>query len=238
MNTAPLMPKATAVWLVENTSLTFEQIADFCKLHPLEVKGIADGEVAAGIKGHDPVTSNQLTREEIAAAEQNKAHQLKLAVSKVRLPPVKKTRGPRYTPLSRRQDRPNAILWLVRNHPELKDAQIMRLVGTTKTTLQAIRDRTHWNSSGLAPMDPVTLGLCSQIDLDFEVNRAAKDRPAAEPDRGQTLLPAELTTQRPEPSTQADVFGTPTSRAHAKEETLNIDSVFAKTRDHHEDDEG
>ena len=128
MSNAPLMPKATAVWLVENTSLTFDQIADFCKLHPLEVKGIADGEVAAGIKGHDPITSNQLTRDEIARGEGNSAYRLQLARSKVSLPEVKKPRGPRYTPLSRRQDRPNAILWLVRNHPELKDAQIMRLV--------------------------------------------------------------------------------------------------------------
>src|SRR6478735_2928629 len=118
MSQGPLMPKATAVWLVENTSLAFEQIADFCKLHPLEVKGIADGEVAAGIKGLDPITSNQLTREEIAKAERDPEYRLQIAVSKVRLPPVKKTRGPRYTPLSRRQDRPNAILWLIRNHPE------------------------------------------------------------------------------------------------------------------------
>jgi len=139
MSNAPLMPKATAVWLVENTSLTFEQIASFCKLHPLEVKGIADGEVAAGIKGHDPITSGQLTREEIAAAEAEEKRQLQLAVSKVRLPEPRRKRGARYTPLSRRQDRPNAILWLIRNHPELKDAQIMRLAGTTKTTLQAIR---------------------------------------------------------------------------------------------------
>jgi hypothetical protein len=240
MNTAPLMPKATAVWLVENTSLTFEQIAEFCKLHPLEVKGIADGEVATGIKGHDPITSGQLAREEIAAAEKDKSRQLKLAVSKVRLPPVKKTRGPRYTPLSRRQDRPNAILWLVRNHPELKDAQIMRLVGTTKTTLQAIRERTHWNSAGLAPMDPVTLGLCSQIDLDFEVTRAAKDRPAVEADHGQTLLPAEVTTDRSEQrhTTEADVFGTPSSRDHDEEEPLDINSVFSKVShgDHEDED--
>ena len=237
MNTAPLMPKATAVWLVENTSLTFEQIADFCKLHPLEVKGIADGEVAAGIKGHDPISSGQLAREEIAAGEGNKAHQLKLAVSKVRLPPVKKTRGPRYTPLSRRQDRPNAILWLVRNHSELKDAQIMRLVGTTKTTLQAIRDRTHWNSSGLSPLDPVTLGLCSQIDLDFEVNRAAKDRPATEPDRGQTLVPADVTTDRSSAdyATEADVFGSRTGAAHGdeEEETVDLDAVFSGRGAHH-----
>ena len=191
MSNAPLMPKATAaVWLVENTSLTFDQIADFCKLHPLEVKGIADGEVAAGIKGHDPITSNQLTREEIAKAEKNEDARLHLAVSKVRLPEIKPRRGARYTPLSRRQDRPNAILWLIRNHSELKDAQIMRLAGTTKTTLEAIRNRTHWNSAQLQPLDPVTLGLCSQIDLDFEVNRAAKDRPAnvprprADPDAG------------------------------------------------------
>ena len=236
---APLMPKATAVWLVENTSLTFEQIAEFCKLHPLEVKGIADGEVATGIKGHDPITSGQLAREEIAAGEKSKTHHLKLAVSKVRLPPVKKQRGTRYTPLSRRQDRPNAILWLVRNHPELKDAQVMRLVGTTKTTLQAIRDRTHWNSAGLAPMDPVTLGLCSQIDLDYEVTRAAKDRPV-EADRGQTLLPAEITTARPQPSptTAAEVFGArkPANRED-DEERVDISSVFSSARGRPADDD-
>ena len=176
MSTGPLMPKATAVWLVDNTSLSFEQIADFCKLHPLEVKGIADGEVAAGIKGQDPMVAGQLTREEIAKAEKDPNYRLKLAVSTVRLPEQKRKKGPRYTPLSRRQDRPNAILWLLRNHPELKDAQIMRLVGTTKTTIQQIRDRTHWNAATLSPLDPVTLGLASQIDLDFEVARAAKDR--------------------------------------------------------------
>lgn len=226
---APLMPKATAVWLVENTSLTFDQIAEFCKLHPLEVKGIADGEVAAGIKGHDPVSSGQLTREEIAKAEGEPAHHLRIEVSKVRLPEPKKTRGARYTPLSRRQDRPNAILWLVRNHAELKDAQIMRLVGTTKTTLQAIRERTHWNSSGLAPMDPVTLGLCSQIDLDFEVNRSAKDQPILEEDGGQTLVAPEITTRpAPQPSTRAEVFGAPSPRR--EDEKIDVDSVFAKLK--------
>lgn len=225
MSDAPLMPKATAVWLVENTSMTFDQIAEFCKLHPLEVKGIADGEVAAGIKGYDPISSGQLSREEVALSERDKSHMPKLQVSKVRLPPMKKVRGPRYTPLSRRQDRPNAILWLVRNHPELKDAQIMRLVGTTKTTLQAIRDRTHWNSSGLAPMDPVTLGLCSQIDLDFEVNRASKDRPPEE-DRGQTLMPAELTTRPASPATQADVFGSTAPRREEREDAIDVNAVF------------
>ncbi len=230
MTNAPLMPKATAVWLVENTSLTFDQIAEFCKLHPLEVKGIADGEVAAGIRGHDPITSGQLTREEIARGERDSKHHLKLSVSKVVVPEVKKTRGPRYTPLSRRQDRPNAILWLVRNHPELKDAQIMRLVGPTTATLKAIRERTHWNSAALTPMDPVTLGLCSQIDLDFEVNRAAKDRPAVVEDHGQTLVPAAVTTQR-EPATHEDVFGKSAPRVVEEEDNFDADRVFGRLKD-------
>ncbi len=232
--TAPLMPMATAVWLVENTSLTFDQIADFCKLHPLEVKGIADGEVAAGIKGHDPISSGQLSRDEIARAEKNESASLKLLPSKVVLPDLKRSRGPRYTPLSRRQDRPNAILWLLRNHPELKDAQIMRLAGTTKSTLQAIRDRTHWNSAALQPLDPVTLGLCKQIDLDMEVGRANKDRPKADEDAGETLLPAETTTERREqPITQENVFGSVSKPAPRKEddEKINVDSVFAKLKD-------
>lgn len=229
MSNAPLMPKATAVWLVENTSLTFEQIANFCKLHPLEVKGIADGEVAAGIKGHDPITSGQLTREEIAKSEANSERQLNLAHSKVVLPPVKPRRGARYTPLSRRQDRPNAILWLIRNHPELKDAQIMRLAGTTKTTLEAIRNRTHWNSAALTPMDPVTLGLCSQIDLDFEVNRAAKERGPVAADAGPTLAPAEITTApRDSHHTETPVFAdTPKPRYH-DDDDIDVDSVFSR----------
>jgi hypothetical protein len=197
----PLMPKATAVWLVENTSLSFEQIAEFCGLHNLEVKGIADGDVAQGIKGMDPIASGQLTREEIARAETNASHRLRLAEAKVDIPVVKTKRGPRYTPVSRRQDRPNAVLWLLRNHPELKDSQIMRLVGTTKPTIAAIRDRAHWNSPNLTPQDPVTLGLCSQIDLDEEVRKGAKRvtpaaaaaMPAPEAERAGTLLPASET---------------------------------------------
>jgi hypothetical protein len=200
------MPKATAVWLVENTALSFDQIAEFCGLHPLEVKGIADGEVAQGIKGMDPVTTGQLTREEIARGEKNLSHKLQLAVSKVELPPMPQTRkGPRYTPVSRRHDRPNAVLWLLRNHPELKDSQIMRLVGTTKPTIAQIRDRTHWNSAQLTPQDPVTLGLCSQIDLDAEVKKAArrterdrKETGGEELERAGTLLPAAETTARAE----------------------------------------
>ena len=176
MSNAPLMPKATAVWLVENTALSFDQIAAFCKLHTHEVKAIADGEAAQGIKGLDPNHTGQLTRDDISRAERDISIRLKLQDPKVRVPEAKR-RGPRYTPVSRRQDRPNAILWLVRNHPELKDAQIMRLVGTTKTTIAQIRDRTHWNSANLTPADPVTLGLCSQIELDMEVEKAGKVSP-------------------------------------------------------------
>jgi hypothetical protein len=189
------MPKATAVWLVENTSLTFEQIADFCGLHTLEVKGIADGDVAHGIRGADPIASGQLKREEIARGQQDPSYRLRLSKSKVVLPEVKMKRAPKYTPVSRRHDRPNAILWLLRHHPELKDTQIMRLVGTTKSTIQSIRERTHWNSANLQPQDPVALGLCSQIDLDAEVQkaaRAAEREEAAHPEpAGATLQPVE-----------------------------------------------
>lgn len=196
----PLMPKATAVWLVDNTALTFEQIAEFCGLHNLEVKGIADGDVAQGIKGMDPVTSGQLTRDEIKKGEEDSSHALQLAEQSVQIPEIKRKRAPRYTPVSRRQDRPNAVLWLLRNHEELKDSQIIRLVGTTKPTIQQIRDRTHWNSSQLQPQDPVTLGLCSQTDLDGEVQKAARrlerERKQAEREakKAGTLLPAAETT--------------------------------------------
>ena len=193
MATAPLMPKATAVWLVDNTSLTFEQIAAFCRLHPLEVKAIADGDSAQGIKGMDPVLAGQLAREEVEKAEADPSYRMKISEPKVRVPEIKR-RGPRYTPVSKRQDRPNAILWLVRNHPELKDAQIMRLVGTTKPTIQAIRERTHWNSATLTPTDPVTLGLASQLELDMEVRKAARAAPLPTEAEGARLLSAEETT--------------------------------------------
>ena len=232
MSNAPLMPKATAVWLIDNTSLSFEQIANFCKLHPLEVKGIADGEVATGIKGHDPITNGALTREEIAAGEKDKHYELKLAPSKVKVPEIKAKRGARYTPLSRRQDRPNAILWLVRNHPELKDAQVMRLAGTTKHTLQSIRERTHWNSAAMSPVDPVSLGLCTQVELDFEVNRAAKERPRADEDRGQTLIPAEITTRQAAPASAASVFGLAKQKPKDDEhDGVDVSSVFGKLKD-------
>ena len=168
------MPKATAVWLIENTVLTFEQIADFCDLHLLEVQGIADGDVASGIKGADPIAAGQLTRAEIEKCQKNSENRLHAVEKRGDLPKVKRRVGPKYTPLSKRQERPDAIFWLVRNHPELLDSQISRLVGTTKNTIQSIRDRTHWNSSFLNPVDPVSLGICSQVDLDKEVVKASK----------------------------------------------------------------
>lgn len=214
-----LMPKATAVWLVDNTALTFDQIAQFCTLHTLEVKAIADGESAQGIKGLDPIQTGQLSRDEIAKAEGDPAHKLKLSSPKVHVPELKR-KGPRYTPVSKRQDRPNAILWLVRNHPELKDSQISRLVGTTKSTIEQIRDRTHWNSANLTPMDPVTLGLCTQIDLDLEVEKAARERPGDVIAReDETLLPAKET----------ETFSLDTTPVAPKEEEkIDADAVFAK----------
>lgn len=219
MADAPLMPKATAVWLVDNTSLSFDQIAAFCKLHPLEVRAIADGESAQGIKGMDPISSGQLTRSELEKAQADLNYRLKLAEVRVRVPPSKK-KGPRYTPVSKRQDRPNAIRWLIRNHPELKDAQIIRLVGTTKSTIESIREGTHWNSVNLTPMDPVTLGLCTQIALDMEVQKANRDRPAeAVQQAGDTLLPASETQDGAEEPVEE------------KKGKVDAASVFAKFSD-------
>lgn len=170
---APLMPKATAVWLVDNTSLTFDQIADYCGLHRLEVQGIADGEVAIGIQGLDPIANSQLTREEIERCEKDPSTRLKML--KLDLPePSKRTKGPRYTPVAKRQDKPDAIAWLLRHHPELKESQIAKLIGTTKTTIQAVNERTHWNSPNIRPRDPVLLGLCAQSELNAAVERARK----------------------------------------------------------------
>ena len=247
MDRAPRMPKATAVWLVDNTSLTFEQIAEFCGLHVLEVKGIADGDVAHGIKGMDPISSGQLSREEIAAAEDDTTHRLKLSEPKVEVPEVKTKRGPRYTPVSRRQDRPNAILWLLKNHPELKDSQIMRLVGTTKPTILAIRERSHWNSPNLQAQDPVTLGLCSQIDLDGEVKKAAarlererKETGITEPAKTGTLLPTEETIapappppepERPMATALAQEARAAMATPDVEEDTPDIESVFARLKE-------
>ncbi|MCF3973379.1 DUF1013 domain-containing protein [Paracoccus salsus] len=173
----PLMAKATAVWLVDNTTLSFKQIGDFCGLHELEVQGIADGDVASGVKGYDPIASNQLDPEEIRKGEASPAYRLRLKHNPAS-EGEEKRRGPRYTPLSKRQDRPAAILWLVKFHPELVDSQIAKLVGTTKPTITSIRERTHWNIGNIQPIDPVALGLCRQTELDAAVQKAAKKRGA------------------------------------------------------------
>ncbi|MDC0739159.1 DUF1013 domain-containing protein [Cognatishimia sp. SS12] len=168
----PIMAKATAVWLVDNTTISFKQIADFVGMHELEIQGIADGDVATGVKGFDPIANNQLTQEEIDAAQSNPMHKLKLKFNAAAVGEEKR-RGPRYTPLSKRQDRPASILWLVKFHPELTDGQVSKLVGTTKPTIQAIRERTHWNIANIQPIDPVALGLCKQSELDAAVQKAA-----------------------------------------------------------------
>lgn len=166
----PLMPLATAVWLVENTSLTFEQIAEFCGLHALEVQSIADEQIATNIVGLDPIASGQLKWDEIERCQKDSKARLVLREDEV--PAKSRAGGPRYTPVSRRQDRPDAIAWLIRHHPELSEAQICKLVGTTKPTIAGIRDRSHWNIANIKPIDPVALGLCKQLDLDAAIAKA------------------------------------------------------------------
>jgi hypothetical protein len=210
---APLMPKATAVWLVENTTLSFEQIGDFCGLHKLEVQAIADGEVAQGIIGLDPVLNGQLMPEEIKRCEQDPRARLKMIKSD--LPqPVMRTKGPRYTPVSKRADKPDAIAYLVKTHPELLDAQVARLLGTTKETIAKVRDRTHWNSANIKPRNPVLAGLTKQSDLDAALRRAQRrvareEKKAAageapQPDIGAPLPDQPLPTAEPtaDPGTQ------------------------------------
>lgn len=167
----PLMPKATAVWLIDNTGLSFQQIAEFCSLHVLEVQGIADGEVAKGIQGLDPTLNNQLTKEEILRCEQDP--KCRLVMRKQDLPePMKRTKGPRYTPVAKRQDKPDGVAFLLKHYPDLKEVQISKLIGTTKNTIQAIRDRSHWNTQNIKPRDPVLLGLCTQTELNAAVDHA------------------------------------------------------------------
>ena len=231
MATPLLMPKATAVWLVDNTALSFEQIAAFCSLHPLEVQGVADGDVAGGIRGGNPSHNGQLTREEIPKAEADPGYRMKMSEPKVRVAAAKR-KGPRYTPISRRNERPNAIKWLLRNHPEMKDAQLMRLVGTTKSTIDSVREGTHWNTANLAAMDPVTLGLCSQIDLDLEVKRASKGSTTPdEADQGTMLLTAEeaLASAGGRTGSAAAEEAAAAERPQHDEE-LDADSVFAKLK--------
>lgn len=207
----PIMARATAVWLVDNTTLSFKQIADFVEMHELEVQGIADGDVAAGVKGFDPIANNQLTQDEIDAAEKNPLHKLKLKFNAAAVGEEKR-RGPRYTPLSKRQDRPAAIYWLVKFHPELSDGQISKLVGTTKPTIQSIRDRSHWNISNIQPVDPVALGLTKQSELDAAVQKAAAkkaaDAPVMTDDERRKLVSTEQSLgMEPEPKIPTAIEG-------------------------------
>ncbi|MEL7281224.1 MAG: DUF1013 domain-containing protein [Pseudomonadota bacterium] len=247
----PLMAKATAVWLVDNTTISFKQIADFVGLHELEVQGIADGDVATGVKGFDPIANNQLTQEEIDAAQNNPMHKLSLKYNAA-AQGEEKRRGPRYTPLSKRQDRPNAILWLVKFHPELADSQISRLVGTTKPTITTIRERTHWNISNMQPIDPVALGLCKQTELDAAVQKAAakkaKDGEAMSDDERRKLLSTEQSlSMEPEPKMPTAIEGLETFSLGGEEmeeksddlETMDAESFFnlPDSSDEDEDDE-
>ena len=232
----PIMARATAVWLVDNTTLTFKQIADFVEMHELEVQGIADGDVATGVKGFDPIANNQLDASDIEAAEADPLHKLKLKFNPAAVGEEKR-RGPRYTPLSKRQDRPASIYWLVKFHPELTDGQISRLVGTTKPTIQAIRDRTHWNMSNIQPIDPVALGLCKQSDLDAAVQKAA-DKKAAEgavmsDDERRKLVSTEQSLDMPaEPKIPTAIEGLEAfslrdeEEEKSEEEFLDADSFF------------
>jgi hypothetical protein len=246
MTNLPLMPKATAVWLVDNTTLTFRQIAEFTGMHELEISGIADGEVAVGIKGMDPIANHQLTREEIRRCEQDPIARLKLM--KREIAPEQKRKGPRYTPLSKRQERPAAIAWLVRYHPELSDGQIMKLVGTTKPTIQAIRDRTHWNSANIRPVDPVALGLCKQIDLDAAVQKAAakkaKDSDAVmSPEERMSLLSTDESLASEESRPVKDFGGlenftlSDSSDEEEKQPEYDAESLFNLPKVSDEDDE-
>ncbi|WP_135505961.1 DUF1013 domain-containing protein [Roseovarius aestuariivivens] len=241
----PLMAKATAVWLVDNTTLSFKQIADFVGMHELEIQGIADGDVAAGVKGFDPIANNQLTQEEIDKGEADPLHTLKLKHNPA-AEGEEKRRGPRYTPLSKRQDRPNAILWLVKFHPELADAQIAKLVGTTKPTIQSIRERTHWNISNMQPIDPVALGLCKQTELDAAVQKAAskkaKDGEAMGDDERRKLLSTEQSLgAEAEPRMPTAIEGLETfslsSDSEEKEKEFDADSFFNLPSDGETDDE-
>lgn len=231
----PIMAKATAVWLIDNTTISFKQIADFVGMHELEIQGIADGDVAPGVKGFDPVANNQLTEEEIASAEKNPMHKIKLKFNPA-ASGEEKRRGPRYTPLSKRQDRPNAILWLVKFHPELTDGQISKLVGTTKPTIQSIRERTHWNISNMQPIDPVALGLCKQSELDASVQKAASKRAAdgaamSDDERRKLLSTEQSLSMGAEPKVPTAIEGLETfslkdDEEEKEEEILDADSLF------------
>lgn len=245
----PLMQKATAVWLVENTTLTFQQIADFCGLHELEVNGIADGEVAQGIKGFDPIANRQLTGDEIRKGERDPHYRLRLFHNPAADGEAKR-KGPRYTPLSKRQDRPAAIAWLVKFHPELSDGQIAKLVGTTKPTIQSIRDRTHWNIANVTPVDPVALGLCKQVELDTAVAKAVRRNAAAgvmtDAERMKLVSTEQSLAMDVEPRLPSGISGLENftlgsglseERASASEAKLDAESLFNLPADHADDED-
>jgi uncharacterized protein len=243
----PIMAKATAVWLVDNTTLSFRQIADFCGLHELEVQGIADGDVAVGVKGFDPIANNQLEQVEIDRAEKDPAYRMKLKFNPAALGEEKR-RGPRYTPLSKRQDRPAAILWLVKFHPELTDGAISKLVGTTKPTIQSIRERTHWNIGNIQPIDPVALGLCRQSELDAAVQRAAKkkgEEPMSDDERRKLVSTATSLGMSPEARIPTAIAGLETfslsdPRGEEEEEDLSVpdaDTFFNLPNDDEDDED-
>ncbi len=247
MSDKPIMARATAVWLVDNTTLTFKQIADFVGMHELEVQGIADGDVATGVKGFDPIANNQLTAEEIEKAEKDPLQKLKLKFNPAAVGEEKR-RGPRYTPLSKRQDRPAAILWLVKFHPELSDGQVSKLVGTTKPTIQAIRERTHWNISNIDPIDPVALGLCKQSELDAAVQKAnakkAKEGGVMSDDERRKLVSTEQSLGMPaEPKMPSAIAGLETFTLSANDDDKDdtdysdADSFFSLPDDDDDDDD-
>lgn len=222
MTAKPLMAKATAVWLVDNTTLSFRQVAEFCGLHELEVQGIADGDVATGVKGFDPIANNQLDLTEIRKGEADPLYNLKLKFNPASLGEEKR-RGPRYTPLSKRQDRPAAILWLVKFHPELSDSAIGKLVGTTKPTIQAIRERTHWNIGQITPIDPVALGLCKQSELDGAVQTAARKKAGdgvvmSDDERRKLVSTEQSLGMAPEPKMPSAIAGLESFSLSPKEE--------------------
>jgi len=229
----PLMPKATAVWLIDNTTLDFKQIAAFTGLHELEVNGIADGEVAIGVKGFDPVANKQLTAEEIKRCEEDPKAKLELMFNPASEGELKR-KGPRYTPLSKRQDRPAAIAWLVKFHPELTDGQISKLVGTTKPTITAIRERTHWNIANIQPIDPVALGMCRQIELDTVVAKAAakaaKNGEVMSDEERMKLVSTEQSLQmeedRPMPSNVSGLENFALGDKPEEEQPVDADSLF------------
>ena len=243
----PIMVKATAVWLVDNTTLSFKQIADFCELHELEVQGIADGDVATGVKGFDPITNNQLTGEEIAAAEKDPLHKLELKFNPAAVGEEKR-RGPRYTPLSKRQDRPASILWLVKFHPELTDGQISKLVGTTKPMIMSLRERTHWNINNIQPIDPVALGLCKQSELDAAVQKANAKKLAAgeaisDDERRKLVSTEQSLSMETEPRIPSLISGLETftlggDEVAKKEKVIDADSLFNLPDKAEDDDEG